>query len=192
MDEREPSRTVESGCRTERTGPASAPVVEPVLSRVFASEAELVAAAGEAAVRWRGLALAPFKVALRGGLGSGKTTWVRAMLRGLGYGGRVPSPTYTLVEHYRIDGLTVAHFDLYRLAAAAEIENLGLRDWMAESAAWLLIEWPERGGLAERCDLEIELRVAGTESRVLAAAAHSAAGTAALEALSESKSNNIR
>ncbi|HEX5419997.1 MAG TPA: tRNA (adenosine(37)-N6)-threonylcarbamoyltransferase complex ATPase subunit type 1 TsaE [Gammaproteobacteria bacterium] len=162
-----------------------------MLSRRFESEAELVRAAGEIAARWRGLGLKPLRAALRGDLGSGKTTWVRAMLRGLGYGGRVPSPTYTLVEHYPLEELVVAHFDLYRLAGSVELENLGFRDWLAEPAAWLLIEWPERGGdLAARCDLELEFQIVGTDSRRVAAAAHSSGGETALRAFSELAFNN--
>jgi tRNA threonylcarbamoyladenosine biosynthesis protein TsaE len=93
-------------------------------------------------------------IALKGDLGSGKTTWARAMLRGLGYAGRVPSPTYTLLEHYALTGLDVVHLDLYRLAGDAELENLGLRDWLARPATWLLVEWPERAPeLAARADL---------------------------------------
>ena len=70
----------------------------------------------------------PLVVGLRGDLGSGKTTWVRAMLRGLGYAGRVPSPTYTLLEQYACGGLSLVHLDLYRLRGQDELENLGLRD----------------------------------------------------------------
>lgn len=95
-------------------------------------------------------------VALAGDLGSGKTTWARAMLRGLGYAGRVPSPTYTLLEHYALPGLDVVHLDLYRLSGDAELENLGLRDWLARPATWLLVEWPERAPeLARRADLVV-------------------------------------
>jgi tRNA threonylcarbamoyladenosine biosynthesis protein TsaE len=113
------------------------------------------------------------------------------MLRGLRYAGRVPSPTYTLVEHYPLDGLVVAHFDLYRLAGGAELENLGFRDWLAEPRAWLLIEWPERGGdLASRCDLELEFRIVSTDSRRVTAAANSSTGEAALRAFSELEFNN--
>jgi tRNA threonylcarbamoyladenosine biosynthesis protein TsaE len=164
---------------------------ESALIREFSSEADLASAAGALAAAWRRRRLLPLRVALRGDLGSGKTTWTRAMLRGLGYSGRVPSPTYTLLEHYVLGDLTVGHFDLYRLHGPEELENLGFRDWLAEESVWLLIEWPERGGdLASRCDLELEFRIAGPEARVVAATANSAAGRAALEAFPERNSNN--
>lgn len=79
---------------------------------------------------------------LVGPLGAGKTTFARALLTSLGVGSRVKSPTYSLIESYDVGALGVQHIDLYRIAAAEEIEWLGLRDF-AEPQLWL-IEWPER------------------------------------------------
>ena len=152
----------------------------------FETEERLVTAAQETARRWAEAKMAPLVVVLRGDLGSGKTTWVRAMLRGLGYRGRVPSPTYTLVEHYSLPeaGLTVVHLDLYRLADDAELENLGLRDWLAEPATWLLVEWPERSAaLQALADVELALGIEGPTSRGLRAAAKTARGREAVARL---------
>jgi tRNA threonylcarbamoyladenosine biosynthesis protein TsaE len=88
-------------------------------------------------------------IALNGELGAGKTTFVSGLLRALGVGGPVRSPTYTLIEMYELNEVnrTVSHLDLYRLADASELEMLAPRD-LLESRALLLVEWAERGGHA--------------------------------------------
>ncbi len=86
---------------------------------------------------------APCVFALRGPLGAGKTTWVRAFLRALGHDGIVPSPTYTLVEPYETGGMKVWHVDLYRLQDPLELEALGVRE-LLDGNAVMLVEWPER------------------------------------------------
>lgn len=138
------------------------------MSRRFDSEPALVQAAEQAALAWRGAGVAPLMVGLSGDLGVGKTTFVRAMLRALGHEGRVPSPTYTLLEHYPVGDLSVVHLDLYRLKEPRELENLGIRDWLAQPRVWVLVEWPERSAaLVAALDLVIRLSIAEDDSRVL-------------------------
>lgn len=121
-------------------------------------------------------------VFLRGELGAGKSTLARAMLRRLGVTGAIKSPTYTLVERYAIAGGEAAHLDLYRLAAAEELDFLGLDELAVLARLWL-VEWPERG-LAHlpTPDLEVTLGVsgAGREARLQAA---SESGRSWLESL---------
>ncbi len=112
------------------------------------------------------LCTAPCILYLQGDLGTGKTTLVRGFLHGLGYRGKVKSPTYTLLEPYELKDCVCYHFDLYRLADAAELEYLGLED-LLETRAILLVEWPERGaGLLPAADLLIQLEHAGAARRL--------------------------
>jgi tRNA threonylcarbamoyl adenosine modification protein YjeE len=96
-------------------------------------------------------------IALRGLLGSGKTELARALIRArAGAAIEVPSPSYTLVQDYRLPDLVVRHIDLYRIEDSAELLELGL-DAPAPDEAWL-VEWPERAAAAlpdDRLDLEL-------------------------------------
>lgn len=98
---------------------------------------------------------------LQGNLGMGKTTMVRGLLRGLGFEGKVKSPTYTLVEPYVVSGLYLYHFDLYRFVDPDEWEAAGFRDYFnGESVC--LVEWPEKAGhLIPPADIEIFLDIQG-------------------------------
>ncbi len=109
-------------------------------------------------------------VALSGDLGSGKTTLTRGILRGLGYQGKVKSPTYTLVEPYNLSKLDLYHFDFYRLNNPQEWLDAGFRDYF-EPRTVCLVEWPERGGdLLPVADLKISLSVEGSGRRIRIAA----------------------
>jgi tRNA threonylcarbamoyladenosine biosynthesis protein TsaE len=163
---------------------------EPALIEEHGSEPQLVQAAAEMARRWLRVEHGPLLVALRGDLGSGKTTWVRAALRGLGYEGRVPSPTYTLLEQYLVADRTIVHLDLYRLSGEHDLENLGLRDWLADPGTWVLIEWPERApALAARCDLILDLTITEAQGRRVTFAAQSRRGFEALRETVNAASN---
>lgn len=97
---------------------------------------------------------------LCGDLGAGKTTLARGLLHALGHTGRVPSPTYTLVEPYELSSWQIHHVDLYRLQSAAEAVHLDLAE-LTGPGRLLLIEWPERGGEAvPPADLIVSLALA--------------------------------
>ena len=88
---------------------------------------------------------APAVVGFSGELGSGKTTLIQAVCRGLGVTPPATSPTYALVHRYERREGSVYHVDCYRLRAPAEARDLGFDDMVREGAV-VLIEWPERAG----------------------------------------------
>ncbi|MBW3630937.1 MAG: tRNA (adenosine(37)-N6)-threonylcarbamoyltransferase complex ATPase subunit type 1 TsaE [Gemmatimonadetes bacterium] len=86
----------------------------------------------------------PLLLALRGDLGAGKTTLARAVARGAGVEGAIPSPTYNLLFRYSTPrGLTIVHLDLYRLEDAEEVWELGWGE-LPSAEELVLVEWPER------------------------------------------------
>ncbi|WP_045224187.1 tRNA (adenosine(37)-N6)-threonylcarbamoyltransferase complex ATPase subunit type 1 TsaE [Methyloterricola oryzae] len=148
------------------------------MKRLLADEAETLAFGG----RLFDALIPGCVVFLHGDLGAGKTTLVRGALRAGGYTGAVKSPTYTLVEEYRIGEATFFHFDLYRLADPEELEWMGIRDFFRPDAI-CFVEWPERGaGLLPVADLDLSLLVHGT-SRQLSALASTPCGEAVLRAM---------
>lgn len=90
-------------------------------------------------------AVPPLVVALKGELGTGKTTLVQAICAGYGVSEPVTSPTYALVHRYEGARSPVFHIDLYRLENEAQLTNIGWDDIMSSDAV-VLIEWPERAG----------------------------------------------
>ena len=82
-------------------------------------------------------------IALRGGLGAGKTTFAKGFARGLGIEDEVTSPTYTIVSEYE-GRLRLHHIDAYRLSGAEDFDSIGGEDLMADSSGVCLVEWSER------------------------------------------------
>lgn len=81
---------------------------------------------------------------LEGELGAGKTTFVKALVRGLGVSDAVTSPTYSLVHHYDGPAGPVYHVDCFRLRSPEEARDL---DWdTLRGGQLLIVEWPERAG----------------------------------------------
>lgn len=122
-------------------------------------------------------------LALRGDLGTGKTTLARGLLRALGVEGPIRSPSFTLVEPYETAAGTVHHLDLYRLPdAAGELETLGFRDYRSVPGL-VIVEWPEHAATALGTpDLRVELQHQPIGRRLLISAV-TALGQAWLGAL---------
>ena len=140
--------------------------------RIFLKDSAATEAAG--AALGKVLPAGDWVIYLQGDLGAGKTTLVRGLLQVLGHPGRVPSPTYTLVEPYELGAHSLRHLDLYRLADPEELAYLGIRDM----SGILLIEWPEKGvRFLPPPDLVCRLAVA-EEGRSLATEAPTAVGRA--------------
>lgn len=100
-------------------------------------------------------------IALHGDLGAGKTALARFLIQALGVEDEVPSPTFTLVQTYPVEGRdfdAVWHFDLYRIETPEDVDELGVDE--AFDTGVSLIEWPERMGAALPADrLSITLRL---------------------------------
>jgi tRNA threonylcarbamoyladenosine biosynthesis protein TsaE len=82
-------------------------------------------------------------IALYGDLGSGKTTFTRFLTGALGLESRVQSPTFVIARKYSNDELTLNHIDLYRLGTKEEAMDIGMTEFLNDSDAITVIEWPE-------------------------------------------------
>lgn len=123
-------------------------------------------------------------VTLHGPLGAGKTSFTRHLLQALGVTGRIKSPTYAVVEEYRLgegaQALDIRHFDFYRFEDPQEWEDAGFRDLFA-SAGLKLAEWPEKvGDLLPPADLSLHLHPGEGDQREARFEAHTALGLSLL------------
>ena len=157
------------------------------LSLTWPDEAACAAAA-QALARQPGLRHAC--ITLEGPLGAGKTTLVRHLLRALGVGGRIKSPSYAIVEPYELPATDTDaapgdawHFDFYRFGDPREWEDAGFRDLFA-SPGLKLVEWPTHAaGLMPAPDLAVTLAFTADEGRQVRLDAHSPRGVALLRGL---------
>ncbi|BBN88546.1 tRNA (adenosine(37)-N6)-threonylcarbamoyltransferase complex ATPase subunit type 1 TsaE [Azospira sp. APE16] len=144
--------------------------------------------ANEAATQALGAALAQaagpgLVIYLEGDLGAGKTTLVRALLRALGHTGPVKSPTYALVEVYKLSSLYLYHFDFYRFESPEEFVDAGLDDYFRQGAL-CLVEWPDKAaGFVPPPDLVLAFRFRDDDGRDLLLQPHSPGGEQCVNAL---------
>lgn len=116
-------------------------------------------------------------IRLNGDLGAGKTTLTRATLRGLGYQRRVKSPTFSLLEIYKLDGFTLNHFDFYRFETPEEFEDAGFRENYGPGQV-TISEWTSKAEpFVPEADVEIDIaQGADEQTRVVKISARSELG----------------
>ncbi len=155
------------------TGGAGAGATPAQARMVWHSEDETRSFAAELARR---PALANAFIELHGELGAGKTTLVRHLLRALGVGGRIKSPTYAVVEPYELPGLAIWHFDFYRFTDPREWEDAGFRELFG-GPGLKLAEWPENAAaLLPLADLVVSIDVQADDSRAVTLTAQTQRG----------------
>ena len=105
--------------------------------------------------------------ALYGELGCGKTAFVRGMARGMGFPGTVTSPTFTIVNEYEGGVLPLFHFDMYRLAGADELYDIGWEDYLGRGGV-CAVEWSENvPGAFEGDEYAVQFRkISDTEREI--------------------------
>jgi tRNA threonylcarbamoyladenosine biosynthesis protein TsaE len=107
-----------------------------VASTISRQPSETIAFARDLASRLRPGSI----IALTGDLGSGKTQFVKGLAAGIGFGGEVTSPTFTLIHEYVGGRLPIYHFDFYRLENEDEALRLGLEEYL-QGGGICVIEW---------------------------------------------------
>ena len=103
-------------------------------------------------------------VAYRGDLGAGKTAFTRGLARGLGCDEMVTSPTYTIVNEYLGGRLPLFHFDMYRLASADDLWDIGWEDYL-ERGGVCAVEWSENVADAMEGAIRVTIGKTGDQSR---------------------------
>ena len=102
-----------------------------------------------------------------GGMGVGKTTLIKTIVRILGSDDDVNSPTFSIINEYKLKDEKIYHFDLYRINDLEEAYNFGIEDYL-DSEYWKLIEWPEKIESVLYDDFDsIEIKVDTENNRIL-------------------------
>jgi tRNA threonylcarbamoyladenosine biosynthesis protein TsaE len=155
-------------------------ILESSASLSWPDEATTAAAAARLALAPE---LASALITLDGGLGAGKTTFTRHLLRALGVQGRIKSPSYAVLESYELPQLTVHHFDFYRFSDPREWEDAGFRELLA-GPGLKLCEWPTHAeALLPQADLQLQIEAQEDDSRRVKANALTSTGAVLLQRL---------
>ena len=111
-------------------------------------------------------------VLLLGDLGSGKTHLAKGIVAGLGSGELVTSPSFVLVNEYRVQDITIYHADLYRIESPDELLGIGLEEaWGGPNIS--LVEWADRAGARLPAEhLAVHLRYLDETTREIELVAH--------------------
>ena len=103
-------------------------------------------------------------IAYEGDLGAGKTAFTRGLARGLGCSDTVTSPTYTIVNEYLGGRLPLFHFDMYRLASADDLWDIGWEDYL-ERGGVCAVEWSENVAEAMEKPITVTIEKLGEDTR---------------------------
>ena len=102
-----------------------------------------------------------------GGMGVGKTTLIKTIVRILGSDDDVNSPTFSIINEYKLKDEKIYHFDLYRINNLEDAYNFGIEDYL-DSEYWKLIEWPEKIDSILHDDFDrIEIKLDTVNNRIL-------------------------
>tara|TARA_E500000331_G_C17163944_1_gene672950 strand:- start:150 stop:665 length:516 start_codon:yes stop_codon:yes gene_type:complete len=94
---------------------------------------------------------------LKGDLGSGKTSFVRAMMRGLGVKENIPSPSFSIAEIYQTPQVEIIHIDLFRISSPEAWRSEEIRSYVEDDKNLVFLEWPDKASLLPKPNLFIEL-----------------------------------
>ncbi|MGB3605572.1 MAG: tRNA (adenosine(37)-N6)-threonylcarbamoyltransferase complex ATPase subunit type 1 TsaE [Psychroserpens sp.] len=102
-----------------------------------------------------------------GDMGTGKTTFIKALLSAIGCNEEVSSPTFSIVNEYMVKDESIYHFDLYRIKDEEDALNFGFEDYFYNSD-WIFIEWPENAeSLLPKESNKIEISYNTEDSRTI-------------------------
>ncbi|MBR5923802.1 MAG: tRNA (adenosine(37)-N6)-threonylcarbamoyltransferase complex ATPase subunit type 1 TsaE [Clostridia bacterium] len=107
-------------------------------------------------------------VALKGGLGMGKTCFVKGLAKGLGYKGEVTSPTFAIVNEYIGGRLDLFHFDMYRITGWDDLYSTGYFEYLRAGGV-TAVEWSENisGALESESVIFVEIeRISDNERKI--------------------------